>query len=269
MRNHMKGASVLAAMLAASLSASAEPLPSVDDLATQIGRDPIIIEVVEPHLSDAENHTLVEYVGYRAEDVLSVVLGTDWREQGGTIEFRALDGYVSHIEIDRLKPGKAFVVFAKADRTDFVVDNIAQNQQDVPLGPYYLVWNNISDPELLAEGAGNWPYQVSEIALSRASEDALLPKDLAAPYRRGAELAKAHCLNCHRVHGYGGDKFGGDLAAITKNLTRDHFVDWVLDPSSITSGTTMPALTSQLSEAERVQVAAALYDYLTNLPQPQ
>lgn len=269
LRDRLTAATVLAAVLKGTVSVSAEPLPSVDELRMKIGADPIVVKVIEPHLSDAENRTMVEYVGHRAGDVLSVALGADWREQGGMIEFRALDGYVSRIEAARFEPGKAFVVFARADRAEFVVDNIAQNQEGVPLGPYYLVWDNISDPELLAEGTGNWPYQVSDIALPSVSEEALLPQGLAEAYRRGVELAKAHCLNCHRVNGYGGEKFGGDLAVITKSLARDRFVDWVLDPSSIMSSTTMPALSAQLSEAERIQVAIALYDYLVNLPAPQ
>ena len=267
MRKQLKGASVLAALLGAVPSASAEPLPSVVDLESQIGSDPITVKVIEPHLSSAENHTIVEYLGYRAEDVLSIALGQEWRQQGRAVEFRALDGYVSRIEAAQFEPGKAFVVFARADRADFVVDNILQNERDVPLGPYYLVWDNISDPTLLAKGAGIWPYQINEVALAIVSEDALLPKGLAAPYRRGAELAKANCLNCHHINGYGGDKFGGDLAAITKNMARGHFIGWVLDPTSIMSNTTMPALTAQSSEAERVQVATALYDYLSNLPE--
>ncbi len=269
MANRPLMAVLLAVVLSVSKSASAEPLPSVGDLRVRIGSDPIIAEVIEPHLSVGESHTTVEYVGYPAGEVLSVVLGNDWRENSDEIEFRALDGYVSRIEVTRFEPGKAFIVFSRADQTSFVVDNRAQNQENIPLGPYYLVWNNIAFPELLTEGATNWPYQVNEILPSIISDDALLPEGLAAPYRRGAELAKAHCLNCHRVNGYGGDKFVGDLAAISKNLARDYFVDWVLNPSSLMSNTTMPALTAQMSEAERVQIAAALYNYLINLPAPQ
>ena len=260
-------AAALAVIMSASELAIAEPLPSVDDLETQIGSRPITIEVIEPHLSDAENHTVVAYVGYRAEQVLSVALGGGWQERGDAIEFRALDGYVSRIEMSRLESGNAFVVFSRADRAEFVIDNLAQNQENVPLGPYYLVWDNISNPELLAEGAGNWPYQVSEVTVSSVSEDALLPQGLAVPFRRGAELAKAHCLNCHRINGYGGDKFDGDLAAVTKNLARTHFVSWVLQPAAFRSDTTMPALSTRIGEAERVQVASLLYDYLVNMPE--
>lgn len=260
---------ILAAMVSQAPPVRAESVPSIEALKMQIGSDPIVVEVIEPHSSTTENQLAVEYVGYPAEEVLSVVLGQDWREQGGTIEFRALDGYVSRIEEARFEPGKAYIVFSRADLEDFVAHNVVQKQRNVPLGPYYLVWANISNPELLAEGAGNWPYQVNEIALSSVSEEALLPDGLAARYRRGAELAKEHCLNCHRVNGYGGEKTHGDLAAITKNLARDFFVRWVLDPSSIMSSTTMPALPAQKREAERVQIATALYDYLVNMAAPQ
>lgn len=256
-------------LLSIATIASAAPLPSIDDLKSQIGSDPIVIRVFEPHLSAGENHIEVEYIGYPAESVLSLVLGQDWRAQGDAIEFRALDGYVSRIETAKFEHGNAFVVFSREDRTNFIVDNIAQNQENVPLGPYYLVWDNVSNPDLLAEGAGNWPYQVSNVLPSTVSDDALLPEGLKARYRRGAALAKVHCLNCHRINGIGGDKFDGDLAAITKSLARAYFVGWILDPSSIRSSTTVPALPAQMGEAEGVQTATALYDYLLHLPAPQ
>ena len=259
----------LGVTLTSYTNASAEPLPSIDVLKNQIGSDPIVVEVFEPHLSVGQNHTEIEYVGYPAERVLSAVLGRDWRAQGDAIEFRALDGYVSRIEMAKFEPGKAFVVFSRQDQANFTVDNIAQNQENVPLGPYYLVWDNISNPGLLAEGASNWPYQISDIVPTTISDDALLPAGLEARYRRGAALARVHCLNCHQINGTGGDKFDGDLAAITKSLARAYFVGWVLDPSSIRSGTTMPALPAQMGEAQRVQIATALYDYLVHMPAPQ
>ncbi len=260
---------VLGAMLGIHNIARAEPLPSINDLKSQIGEDPIVVEVFEPHLSVGQTHTAVEYVGYAADRVLSVVLGQDWREQGDAVEFRALDGYVSRVEIAKFEAGNAFLVFARQDQTNFTVNNIAQNQDNVPLGPYYLVWDNVSNPDLLADGAANWPYQVGDVSPITVSDDALLPVGLPARYHRGATLAKIHCLNCHQINGTGGDVFDGDLAVITKGLARAYFVDWVLDPSSIRSTTTMPALSAQLGEAERVQVTTALYDYLMHMPAPR
>lgn len=257
-------AAVIALLLWAA-PARGEILPDPDDLAVQIGTDPVMVAVVEPHMSDAQNQVIAEYVGYPVEAALEEILGADWRLRGDTIEFRALDGYVSRIAVPRFEPGLAFLVFARGDGAPFTVDNLAQREEDVPLGPYYLVWDTINHPELLAEGAGNWPYQVSEIRAVNVSDAALLPAGSGEELRVGAELAKTHCLNCHQVNGYGGNKSPGNLAAIAKGLSRDYFTAWVLDPASQREGTTMPALAPQLGETERARIAEALYDYLANV----
>ena len=191
----------------------------------------------------------IEYVGFRAVDVLRSLFGKDWQRQGETVEFRALDGYVSRIAVSRFIEEKAFLVFARKDGKPFTVDNIAQNQEDVPLGPYYLVWDNVSSPALLKEGAGKWPYQVKEVKLVTLSDRALLPKGLEPRFRGGARLAKTHCLSCHKINGFGGEKFEGNLARIAKEMSRPEFIRWVLNPSSIRDGTTMPPLSDRLGRA--------------------
>ncbi len=199
-------------------------------------------------------------------DVMAVIFGEDWREEAETIEFRALDGFVSHIDVTRLKPGKAYVVFARRDQPDFSVDNKLQNETNVSLGPYYLVWDNIANPDPLAESVLNWPYQIGEIALVNLSDQALLPDGLDDRYRDGAELAKTHCLNCHMINGYGGEKYVGNLSEVAKRFAEADFVNWVLAPSSVNNETTMPALSQRMPETERQRIAKALYGYLNHMP---
>ena len=136
----------------------------------------------------------------------------------------------------------------------------------MPLGPYYLVWDNIGNSALLAEGAGNWPYQVAEVNLVTLSDAALLPQGLDARFHEGAALAKTHCLSCHKVNGYGGEKSKGNLAKITKDYAELRFVRLVLTPRSVLSKTTMPPLSDGLAEPERERIAKALFDYLAALP---
>lgn len=148
----------------------------------------------------------------------------------------------------------------------FNVNNLAQNESDVPLGPYYLVWDNIGNPALLAEGARNWPYQVAEVLLVTLSDAALLPLRLDERFHEGAALAKTHCLSCHMLNGYGGEKHEGNLAEITKGYEEDEFTSLVLAPLAVLDETTMPALDERLPAEERQRIAKALYDYLTALP---
>ncbi len=164
------------------------------------------IEVVEPHLSTQNLKTKVAYRGWPADAVLDHLFGADWRKAGRDVEFRALDGYVSRIPAERFGEYSAYLVFESPGRPGFTVDNPPQNETSVPLGPFYLVWDNIRHPGPLAEGATYWPYQVSEVLVSDTGMKALLPGDMAERYAEDAALARKHCLNCHRINGYGGDK---------------------------------------------------------------
>ena len=257
----------LAVLLAFLMSmVRAAELPPVERFQEQMGKPATTITVHEPHLSVGDRRVAIEYVGYPAADVMARLFGKDWQEQARTVELRALDGYVSRIDVARFLEETAFLAFARADGAPFTVDNLRQNQTDVPLGPWYLVWDNISNPALLAEGASNWPYQVHEVDLVSRSDGALLPEGLAADLREGAGLAKKHCLQCHKVNGFGGEKFPGNLAAIARAHPEPDFIRWVLNPSSVRSSTTMPPLSDRLSETERRRIAKALFDYLTGVP---
>ena len=258
---------VPAALLALSMSmARAAEIPPVERLQERMGTPPVTLAVHEPHLSVGGRRVEIEYAGYPAVDVMASVFGKDWHEQGQTVELRALDGYVSRIDVARFLDDTAFLAFARADGAPFTIDNLRQNQTDVPLGPWYLVWDNITNPALLAEGASDWPYQVHEVNLVSLSESALLPEGLAAELHEGVELAKRYCLQCHKVNGFGGEKFPGNLAALARVHPEPDFVRWVLNPSSVRSNTTMPPLSERIPDAERKRIAKALFDYLTAVP---
>ena len=267
MRRAVAALGLTAALVLSLASATqAAEMPPVDALPAQMGAPAATVTVYEPHLSVGDTHVAVDYVGYTAVDVLAQLFGADWAREAETVEFRALDGYVSRIAIARFLTEGAFIVFARGDGSPFTIDNLAQNETDVPLGPYYLVWDNMGNPALLAEGARNWPYQVAEVNLVTLSDTALLPDGLDARFHAGAALAETHCLNCHMVNGYGGEKFEGNLAEIAKDYEEAEFVSLVLAPLSALEETTMPPLSDRLAEEERQRIAKALFDYLTALP---
>ena len=257
---------MLGLILVTASAGHAEEMPAVDDLQAQMGAPAGTITVYEPHLRVGDTHVAVDYVGYPARGVMAHLFGGDWHGQAETVEFRALDGYVSRIAIERFLTVDAFLVFARKDDSPFTVDNLGQNQADVPLGPYYLVWDNIGNPALLAEDARNWPYQVAEVNLVTLSDAALLPTGLDARFHEGAALTRTHCLSCHKVNGFGGEKSKGNLAQIAKSFTELKFVQLVLAPRSVPSKTTMPPLSDRLAEPERERIAKALFDYLKALP---
>ena len=248
--------------------AHADELPPVNELKERMQSPTATVAVYEPQEKGVPgtDETLVEYVGYPANDVMALLFGNEWHREGDTIELKARDGYVARIEVARFLAESAFLVFERADGAHFTVDNLRQNTTDVPLGPYYLVWDNVANPDLVAEGAIHWPYQVHEINRVSLSERALLPEGLDASLREGARLTRKYCLQCHKVNGFGGEKFPGNLALLARARTEAGFIQLVLTPSSVRSTSQMPPVAYRLPEDERRRIAKALFDYLIALP---
>ncbi len=245
-------------------AALAAKIPAPEALERQSGARPVTLTVVEPHLSTPKNPVEVTYLVFPAPVALAAALGPNWAGRPKVIEFHALDGYVSRIDVARLTSGKAYFAFARADHSLFTVDNLAQNEKNVPLGPYYLVWDNRSDPKLLAAGAHDWPYQVDDVSFSRDSDAALRPPGFDLEPR--LSKVETQCLTCHKVNGYGGEKVGGNLAAVARGLTKSEFAKWVLEPSAVMPGATMPALSPNAPEAQRRATAELIYAYLSQVP---
>ncbi len=244
---------------------SAALLPDVDQLERLLAEPPIEVDVVEPHLITGKNRPRIIYVGYPVEKVFRAIFGAEWKTAGATVEFKALDGYVSRIPTERFDRYRAYLVFAKKNAREFRVNNPKQHEQNVALAPYYLVWDNIHHPGLIREGGTYWPYQVNEILMSQSPGKSLIS---GGKSHDAAELEK-YCLSCHQVNGYGGNKAPLDLAEQTKILGREKFLAWVLNPASIRPDTKMPAIVENMPETERRALALRLYEHLNELPHKQ
>jgi hypothetical protein len=245
--------------------AIAEKIPCPEAL-EQSGARPVTLTVIEPHLSEPGHPVAIAYMAFPASAVLSAALGPDWTTKAKTIEFRALDGYVSRIDAARLTSKTAYMAFARVDHSPFSIDNLTQNEKNIPLGPYYLVWDNREDPELLSEGARNWPYQVIDVSIFNASEAALRPPGFNPALEVGLSNVKANCLTCHKVNGFGGEKVEGNLALVARRLPAAEFIKWTLEPSAVRPDTTMPTLSTNLAEVERRAIAESIYEYLSQVP---
>ncbi|BCK86529.1 hypothetical protein MIZ01_0291 [Sideroxyarcus emersonii] len=246
-------------MLCLPACADAVPLPAVPELQRRMAAAPIEVEVVEPQPVAAGERPHVVYLGYPVAKVLRLILGAGWKTAGASVEFRALDGYVSHVPVERFDRYPAYLVFAKKDTREFRLDNLVPHGQGVSLAPYYLVWDNIRHPELLKEGDTYWPYQVHEIALLPAA-------GVAGEMSPDALDLEKYCLSCHRVNGRGSSKVPQDLALQTKALGEARFLAWVLAPTSVKPDTGMPAIAGGMAEADRRALAGRLFRYLNALP---
>lgn len=251
---------LLLLLLFFSNHANAVLLPKVDELKRLLAESPIEVEVVKPQLVEGKYRPHVVYLGYSVEKVLRAIFGNQWKTAAADIEFRALDGYVSRIPIERFDRYHAYLVFAKKNSSDFKVNS--RHERDVSLAPYYLVWDNIRHPDLIKEGGTYWPYQVNEIMISLSSGKNMGPEKTS---QRTLELEK-YCLACHRVNGYGGNKAPLDLAERTKILGEEKFITWVLNPSSIKSDAGMPPIAEGMPKSDRQALARRLFEYLNNLP---
>jgi mono/diheme cytochrome c family protein len=252
---------MLLLLLALARPCAAQRLPGVDELERQLADAPVAIEVVEPHLMQGRQRPHVTYLGYPAARVLAAIFGKSWKDQAAYVEFKALDGYVSRIPVERFDRYPAYLVFRKIGSREFSVDNRQQHEANVSLAPYYLVWDNIHRPELIEQGGTYWPYQVSEISLTQAYER---DRALGKATRNTLDLEK-YCLSCHQVRGYGGSKAPLDLAVQAKTLGKEKFLAWVLDPAAVKPGTGMPALSPAMPEPERRALASRLLEYLNSL----
>jgi hypothetical protein len=240
-------------------------LPSPSDFATTSGVAPTALTVIEPHESRPGRPVEIAYLAFPAPALLSAALGADWDAKSNGIVFRARDGYVSRVAIAPLKSGKAWLAFARADRSPFTVHNLDQSETNVPLGPYYLIWDNRADSDWAEQGSTDWPYQVTSVTYG-APETALRPPGFDPAFKPGLDKARARCLPCHSVNGYGGEKASGDLAAIARSLPRTAFLQWVLTPAKAEPTTTMPPMSPNLPEDDRQADARAIYDYLSHVP---
>ena len=229
------------------------------------GLAPGVITVIDPNVSRPLKPVELSYRGYPVAPLLDQRLGTSWRAAGTLVTFESQDGYLSLVPSERLLRYPAFLVYENASGADFGVE-VPPLDHRVPLGPWYLVWDNLLYPQLRTDTASYWPYQVNRVGvMDSARLQALYPPMLPEQYRDGALLAREYCLACHRVNGVGGRKMPIDLAQWVTGQSYARFASWVLDPSGKNPLTTMPALAESRPAAERQRMARQIYGYLRAL----
>ncbi len=252
-----------AVLLRGTAAAGAVEIPAPKALEAQaaVGRE--TLNVVEPHESKGEHRVEVEYRGFPMNALLDHWFGRDWRSPGAELVFQALDGYRSVITGSQLQRHRAVLAFERADRAAFVVDNPSQHQSRVPLGPYYLVWDNKSDPELQALGTHGWPYQVARIELTNSAGDqALLPQGASEEAKAGFLATKEHCLTCHRIRGVGGGKYPAALERTVCGWTNERLKEFIDDPGRLRPDTSMPAVEVSGDPALRQRTIERIVAYL-------
>jgi len=254
-------------LLVSSFPISALQLPAPTSLIKNAGLRPQTVEVIEPHAATSERPVRVAYVGIPIKTILKEWFGDAWQAPNVEVLFLAEDGYAYAIPAAKLASQPAYLTYARADGKPFELDNWEQREH-VPLAPYYLVWDNLTAPDLRHDGSSGWPYQVTRIKLRQPGDDAALRlpnADLETAL--GMKDTEANCLTCHHLRGFGGEKFPEDLTASLCRWSPADLQRWIHEPARFRPGTIMPALNRAWPDEERRLVAARIARYLNAIKQ--
>jgi len=190
------------------------------------------------------------------------------------ILFTCLDGYQPSIPLADLKGRKAWLVFRAEGMSEFKIVNKLQGNKSVALGPYYLIWDNKKDAELMAEGANSWPYQVKALELINFGDH--FPRMAPAAHasknvKDGFVWYRKHCLSCHTLNGEGGAATNIELnypLSVTEYFKEGFLKQWIDDPSKVRFDAGMPPFTRSIkNRAQRIDGIIAYLKHMASRKQ--
>ena len=182
--------------------------------------------------------------------VLAQGFGADAsRLAGQEVLLRALDGYTRATEGAVLVEPGGYLAFADADRGDGGFDPIDYRKADP--APFYVIWKGAGEHDVVRYP---WPYQLAEIEVVRVEDRfprAVPPgAEPGSQARRGFDVFRRNCLQCHAINGEGG-RVGPELnvpQSIVEYRPEEQIRAFVRDPRTFRY-TQMPA-NPQLSDAD-------------------
>jgi len=214
--------------------------------------EPSSVRVVEPY-----EHGEAVFRALPLADVLDLEYSPSWRDEE-EILFTCRDGYQPTVPVQRVLEHRAWLAFARTDADSFTIRKLESGRvQQIELSPFYLIWDNRDDAEVLREGDYGWPYQLIGIDLIRARDrfPAMAPPPGAsAAAQAGFEAFRIYCSRCHTVNGVGG-AIGPELNDPKFPVGRrdpEWLRHWIDDPSRVVATARMPALSADLPDRERV-----------------
>jgi len=240
-------------------AAYGEPVAQRDLGALRRAVSPRTVRVFEPY-----ERREVAFRALPLRGVLDAVYGEAWREAGELL-FTCRDGYQPTLPVDRILRHRGWLAFERPDRDGFWIrKRESGRRQRIELAPFYLVWENVGDERLRAQGDYGWPYQLVGMELIRPAERfprMAPPEDASSAVRRGFAAFRTHCSRCHRIHGEGGT-LGPELIGEDASLAgRDpgFLRRWIDDPEQMVPTARMPALNPELPERQETLDAIVAY----------
>lgn len=198
------------------------------------------VTVLEEH----EEKKQKTYLAIPLQPILMSVYG-DAMPGLDEVLFTCLDGYQPSIALTKVVGHRNWLAYANADGSPFRFKD--KTGKEIEYGPFYLIWDNVRDPLIKAEGDEDWPYQLSSVDLilftSRFGSLAPPPNSPAA-VKRGFVAYRKQCFQCHTINGEGGAK-GFELnypVNVTEYFKESYLKKWIDNPASIRYNATMPQL---------------------------
>jgi cytochrome c2 len=217
------------------------------------------ITIWEPH-----EKTEGAFEAFAADELLTKIYGDDWKKSEEAL-FTCSDGFQPSIPMAEFSNHHGYLAFARKGGADFSAVN-PDSHEKVPLGPLYLIWENIKDASIRNQGTiPGWPYEVTTIDLIQFAERFPLlspPAGSSAEVKHGFLEFRKRCLSCHTVNGDGGAK-GVELnypANPTEYWKEDWLKKWITEPKTVRFNTEMHAFDhdSAAWESDRDSVIAYL-----------
>lgn len=209
---------------------------------TDLAKQAVPTKVFE-HLTDTE----VTYQAVPFRELIESIYGPQWRDAGEELLFTCADGYQPSIPLSIFKSNKSFLALSKPGEDFQVVKT--DDKKVVPLGPSYLIWENLKNLEIREKAGSIWPYQVVSVDLIMFKDrfGKMAPSEnssLAA--KEGFLIFREKCMSCHKMNGEGAPN-GIDLNRPVPKIQMYNpkwFGKWIMEPKTLRPDTTMPGLIS-------------------------
>ena len=216
------------------------------------------ITIWEPHEKKE-----VAFKAFDAGELLAKIYGDDWKKSEEAL-FTCSDGFQPSLPMAEFGSHHGYLAFARNDDPEFSVMSPDKHEK-VPVGPFYLIWENIKDASIRKQGTiPGWPYEVTTIDLIRFADRfprMSPPPGSSAVVQHGFFEFRKRCLSCHTVNGDGGGK-GVELnypANPTEYWKKDWLKKWITNPKSIRYNTEMHAFDKDSSSWERDRDSVLAY----------
>lgn len=210
------------------------------------------IEVDDPY-----GQGRVKFLGRPFRELLALAFGPDWAsDPEAEILFVCADGYRNSLPVSQFIKHEAWLVTKKENGA---FRGGRAGAKTIDYSPSYLVWENLSDLEMKAQGDHGWPYQVVSLEWVKFEErfPGLRPAgDSSENVKTGFKVYREYCLSCHSLSGVGG-KVGPELG-YPKNVTEyfdpQTLALWIDNPAKVRLDPKMPPLPATVpNRAQAIQ----------------